>query len=151
MIGFIGVALEFFKSRFGFTILCIAGAGLALWGGIQAVNHMIVEIRKDEHERTVDQLTIEAQRRAAEVTREVLEEMRANDRRQTEIIENLQQSNIGRARQLDRISAAVQETIIQQGGEQLASPALRQSAQLLAEEWDRLYADKVEATDAPSN
>lgn len=150
-LAFLGSIFSFFTSRTGFIVLAVFGTIAAIWGGIQAFNHMIFEIRKDEHERTVSQLTIEAQEHAAQVTRQVLEDLRANDRRQTEIIQGLQASNISRARQLDRISQAVQETIIEQGGEQIASPALRQSAQLLAAEWDRLYANKVEATDAPSN
>lgn len=142
--------LTFITSKMGIALLCIMGIAATIWGALTTAKNWM-----DDHDESIRQSTItevksDLQEQLAAETNETLQQLQENSRIQADEIARLANNETRRTRQLDRISAAVQETIIEQGGEQLASPALRQSAQLLAEEWDRLYADKVEIDNEPT-
>ena len=142
--------IQFFTSRMGIALLAIMGVGIAIWAAIGAVRDAVEDHDAEIRQNTITEVTADLQAQAARETNVALQVLQANQAHQNELIAGLASREAGRNRSLDRISAAVQEVIIEQGGEQLASPALRQSAQLLAEEWDRLYADKVETNNEPT-
>lgn len=144
---FLGVFFEFFKSKMGVALLAIMGVGLAIWAGMSAVRGWIDDTRDAIRREVTAEITVDLQQQEAQATENLLREIRENQVRQEEINERLNNNINARNRTIDRISATVQQTIIDQGGEQPASPAVRQSVQLMAEEWDRLYADRIENTD----
>lgn len=142
--------LSFFTSKLGLTMISIMGVCLTIWGVVSAAKSYWEDTRANIRASVTNEVLAEARQEAIEDMGEALQTLQDNQARQNELIADLATREASRNRALDRISTAVQQTIIEQGGEQPASPALRQSAQLLAEEWDRLYGHEVELVDAPA-
>ncbi len=142
--------IQFFTSKMGIALISIATIGFAIWGAVSAARDWFDDFKNDIRENTITEVTGDLREQVNREMGATITQLQENDRRQTEVIARLSNNEASRTRTLDRISEAVQETIIAQGGEQPASAAVRQSMELMAAEWDRLYSDKVSSDEQPT-